>query len=308
MRTLIFSLAALLLLPPPARAADEPAKARTADEIKKKLAEITARPAKEPEGLDGERAAALRRLKAYRYLARVPYDDLALDDEANETAQAATKLCAKLGRLDHRPDNPGLPEEEYKLGLKGTSRSNLGQGVPRLTLTESVDQWMYDSEEGNISRVGHRRWCLNPAMQKTGFGRSAGQFTAMYIFDRSRKEVPDYDFVGWPPPGPVPVEYFRGGAWTVSVNPAKYNKPGTDVTARLYAADKEGNKAGDALKLNYSGLDTGGFGIPNCIIFRPEKAAITPGRRYVVEIEGLTKGRDRKAAPLRYEVEFFSVK
>jgi hypothetical protein len=166
---------------------------------------------------------------------------------------------------------------------------------------------MTDSDEGNIARVGHRRWCLNPTMQKTGFGR-VGKFTAMYVFDRTRKDVPDYDFVSWPPPGPIPVEYFRGGAWSVTVNTAKYNKPGDDVKAQIYATDKKGEKTGDALKLNFSGVDTNGFAVPNCIIFRPEKAAIAPGRRYVVEVEGLTQGKEKKAAPLHYEVEFFSMR
>ena len=166
---------------------------------------------------------------------------------------------------------------------------------------------MDDSDAPNIDRLGHRRWCLNPAMQKTGFGR-AGEFTAMYVIDFSRKSVPDYDFVSWPTRGPMPVEYFKSSyAWSVSVNPRRYNKPG-DVTAKVYATDEKGEKKGDALKLNYSHVDTEGFGVPNCIIFRPDKATIAAGRRYVVEIEGLTTGKDKKAAPLRYEVEFVSVK
>jgi len=298
-------LAALLLLPMLLRA-DEPAKARTVDEIKKKLAEITAPPAQEPDGAAGERAAALRRLKAYRYLAGIPYDDITLDDDANAACEAGARLCAKLGRLDHKPDNPGLPEEEYQFAYKGTSRSNLGYGYRNLT--KAVELWMDDSDAGNISRLGHRRWCLNPTMQKTGFGRF-GDYTAMYVFDRNRKEVPDYDFVSWPPRGRMPVEYIKAGsAWNVSVNPRKYNAPGEDVTAKVYAADKEGKKVGEPLKLNYSGADTNGFGIPNCIIFRVEKASIAPGKRYVVEIEGLTTGKEKKPAPVQYDVEFVSVK
>lgn len=306
MRTLTSCLAALLLLPALARSADEPAKARTTDEIKKKLAEITAPPAKEPPAAVAEREAALRRLKAYRYLAGVPYDDLTLDDDYSAACEAAARLCAKLGRLDHTPRNPGLPEDEYKLAYKGASQSNLAQGYP--TLDKAVDTWVDDSSEGNVGHVGHRRWCLNPAMRKTGFGRS-GEFSAMYSFDQTRKEVPDFDFVSWPPPGPVPVEHFRSGtAWSVSVNPRKYNPPGEGVTAKVYAADEKGNKTGDPLKLNHSGVDREGFGIPNCVIFRPAKAAIESGQRYVVEIEGLTRGKEKEAAPVRYAVEFVSVK
>jgi uncharacterized protein YkwD len=306
MRTLCFCLAVPLLLPTLAPAGDEPAKPRTADEVKKKLAEITAVPTRETAGMAGERAAALRRLKAYRYLAGVPYDDVTLDDDANAACEAAARLCAKLGRLDHKPENPGLPEDEYQLGLKGASRSNLAEGYA--TLGRALDTWMDDSNESNVGRVGHRRWCLNPKMQKTGFGRFQ-KYTAMWVFDQTRKDVPDYDFVAWPPPNPVPVEYFKSGtAWSVSVNPRKYNKPGEDVKVRVYEADDKGEKKGEALKLKSTTVETNGFGIPNAIIFRPERLAVAPGGRYVVEVDGLTKGKDQAAAPVRYQVEFISAK
>jgi uncharacterized protein YkwD len=304
MRSLSVALAALLLLSALAPA-DEPAKPRTADEIKKKLADITAVPPKEGKDMAGERAAALRRLNAFRYLAGVPHD-VELDYDADTACQAGARLCAKLGRIEHQPSNPGLPEDEFKLAFKGTSRSNLAAGYP--TLSKAVDTWMDDSDEGNVALVGHRRWCLNPAMQKTGFGRS-DQYTAMYVFDQTRKEIPDYDFVAYPPPGPVPVEYFRSGmAWSVSVNPKKYNKPGDDVKVRVYAADDKGDRKGEPLKLKSTKVETNAFGIPNCIIIRPERVAAVPGRGYVVEIDGLTKGKDKAAAPLRYSVEFFSLK
>jgi hypothetical protein len=305
MRQFVSCLAALVL-GPALLWADEPAKERTVDDIKKKLAEITAPPAKEGEGMAAERAAALRRLKAYRYLAIVPYDDLNLDDDANAMCEAGAKLCAKLGRLEHTPANPGLPEDDYQLAYKGCSRSNLGQGLR--PLTRALEIWMDDSDAGNISRLGHRRWCINPSMQKTGFGRFS-DYTAMYVFDRNRKEIPDYDFVSWPARGPMPVEYIKSGAaWSVSVNPKKYNTPDEDVKVKVHAADKEGKKVGEALKLNYRGVDTNAFGIPNCIIFRPERAASASGKHYIVEIEGLTTGKEKTPATLRYEVDFFSVK
>ncbi len=304
MRTMNCCLAALLLLPALAPAADEPAKARTVEEIKKKLADLTATPPKEAKDLAGERAGALRRLNAYRYLAGVPYD-VELDDDANAACQAAASLCAKIGRIDHKPDNPGIAEDEYQLAVKGARRSNLAQGYP--TLSQSVDTWMDDSDEGNVDRLGHRRWCLNPAMAKTGFGRS-GKFTAMYVFDQTRKEVPDYDFVAWPPAGPVPVEYFKSGmAWSVSVNPKKYDRPGDDVKVRLYERIRGGGRGNSkALGLKSTVVDIRAFGIPHCIIFRPQ-ASVEAGREYVVEIEGLTTEKD-KATKLRYVVEFFSAK
>ncbi len=86
----------------------------------------------------------------------------------------------------------------------------------------SIKCYMDDSDPTNIDRVGHRRWCLNPAMQKAGFA-GAKQFAAMWSMDRSRAEVPDYDFVAFPPPGLIPTSTFSSHyAWSVSLNRAKY--------------------------------------------------------------------------------------
>src|SRR5436190_12942763 len=134
------------------------AEPRTVEEIKKKLAEIAAPPKTPPAGLDGERESALRRLNAYRYLAGLDCD-VVLDEGLTESAQAGAKLCEKLGKIDHRPANPGLPEDEFQKGLKGTSTSNLAWGVR--SLVQCVDIWMDDSDRGNIDRAGHRRWCIN---------------------------------------------------------------------------------------------------------------------------------------------------
>src|SRR5262249_22794081 len=151
----------------------KPAYDRTLADIQAKLAEL----AKEGKT---ETEKGLARLKAYRYLCRIPYEDFALDEEFNKYAQAASKICNELGRLEHKPTNPGGPEDEFKMAFKGTSSSSLAFGDP--TIAAAVDGWMDDSDKDNIDRLGHRRWCLNPKMQKVGFGRT-GKFSAMYCFD-----------------------------------------------------------------------------------------------------------------------------
>jgi len=278
---------------------------RSREDIKKALAEISTPGPMNPDALAAEREAGLRRLKAYRYLAEVPAD-VVLDDELNRYAQAATKLCAKLGRLDHKPANPGLPEEEYQLGIKGTTRSNLAFGDANLA--RSVDGWVEDSDPGNIERLGHRRWCLNPWMQKTGLGRT-GRFTAMYSFDSSRKMVPDFTFVAFPPRGYMPVEYFRPRwAWNISLHPRKYQNLDPSIRPIITEVDKELQKVGEPLKLNFLAVDRNGFGIPNCLIFRPEPAAVKVGKRYLVEIEGLKPAVPGAAKDIRYVVEFVTLK
>jgi hypothetical protein len=273
-------------------------------EIRKTLKEILA--VSEEKGLDklnAERQATLRRLKAFRYLVDVPYDNLVLDEDMNEAAQAGAKLCAELRVLDHTPKKKpeGWSEEEFKLAYKGTSHSNLAAGV-NTNLLYAMSEWMADSDETNVKRIGHRRWCINPPMMKVGIGRS-GMFMAMWVFDKSQPRVPDYDFVCYPARGLMPLEYFRStSAWSVSLNPKKYRKPATSVQPKIYRVDNMLRKVGEPLELNYKNVDTLPFGIPYCIIFRPVKSAVAVGKRYLVEIDGLKRPTGEPTV-LRYVVE-----
>lgn len=279
---------------------------RGPEQIKSKLADIEREPDDKAklDSLARNREAGLRRLKAYRYLAAVPYDDLEMDDELTRYAQAASDICARIGKMEHTPANPGMPEDEYKFAYKGTSSSNLFWNLT--DFPKCIDGWMDDSDPSNIDRLGHRRWCLNPELKKVGFGRK-GVFAAMYAFDASRKEVPDYDFVCWPPPGVAPAAYCGSKhAWSLSVNPGKYRQPGDSVSVKVTALDRNYDPAGEPLELAVSRVDTEGYGIPNCIIFRPRKVDATAGR-YWVEIDGL-QTRDGKPAPVRYLIEFASLK
>ena len=123
---------------------------------------------------------ALRRLKAYRFLCRVPYENLRLDPKLCEHCESGAKLCERIGRIEHEPKCPkGMDQAEYRRGLTGTMHRNLHQGSG---LVGSVDAYMEDHGENNLDHVGHRRWCLNPRMRRTGFGSSGG-FCAMWAHD-----------------------------------------------------------------------------------------------------------------------------
>ena len=97
---------------------------RTRAEIRQTMAKLLAAPAPaDIDPMDAERFAALKQLRAYRYLVGISFEGLTLDDKYNGMALAGAKLCEKIGHLDHTPKNPGLPEEDYKLGYAGTSQS-----------------------------------------------------------------------------------------------------------------------------------------------------------------------------------------
>jgi hypothetical protein len=275
---------------------------RTLAEITKALVAINAAPDKDLGAEAKERQLALQRLRSYRYLAGVAHDVVA-DEGLERYAVAAAKICARLGQLDHNPKNPGLGADEYKVAKMGAASSCLGVGLGGLA--SSVDAWMDDSDEANVDRLGHRRWCLSPAMKKTGFGRD-GKFTAMYCIDMSRKAVPAYDYVSWPPRGLVPVEYFKSDhAWHVSPNAQKYKKMGDKALVKVYPLT--GDEKGEELAITDRNVDTQYFGIPNCLVFRPAKVDVSAGKRYRVEVTGLETTAGKKAAAISYVVEFCTV-
>lgn len=249
----------------------------------------------------------IQRLKIYRYVCGVPYEDLTWDEDYALLAEKASLVCSKLNKLTHSPEKPaGMSDEEYKLGKRGAGESNLFMG--RTHPSGCVDGWMDDSDPSNIDRVGHRRWCLNPKMLKSAFG-TVGNYAAMYAFDGSRKNTPDWDYVAFPARGYMPIDLFGGRhAWSVSINMAKYAKPSKgDVKPVIQPVDEKMANIGGPLKLDYFNVETNGFGSGPAIIFRPETFAVKADTRFKVTIEGL-KAKNGKPATIEYLVHFADVR
>jgi hypothetical protein len=283
-----------------------PVYARSLEQLRKELARLTTVPPLGPDQAVAEREAGLRRLKAYRYLAGVPYVNLVLNERMNVAARAASRICERLGRMDHAPPNPGLPEAEYRAAYRGASSSNLAVGFD--TPADAVDGWLNDSDARNLAHLGHRRWCLNPWLREVGFGNS-GRFQAMWAFDASQKEVPPFDFISYPARGLMPIAFFQPTyAWSIVLDPRKYLPPDRRARPRIFRVDQYLNKVGAALKLNARTVDTRAYGVPNCIIFRPEKNAVAAGRRYLVEVRGLRLKAGNRPAAVRYIVEFVDLR
>jgi hypothetical protein len=256
-----------------------------------------------------DREAGVRNLNGYRYLCGLPYD-VGLDRAHIAYAEAGSDLLKAIGKLDHTPSNPGLPEAEYKAGYKGTSSSNIFSG--RKEVAGTVHGYMDDSDPSNIKVVGHRRWCLNPKMARTGFGLN-GSFSCMWSFDGARTEPVEFDYVAFPPPGLVPNAVFKKDyAWSVSLNPSKYKLPDEkNVKVKVFPAKLNPNtgdvdKAAQPIELNHFGVDQGGFGVKGCIIFRPAPFSVDPGAAYWCEITGLEDSAGQPAK-LGYFVGFFKL-
>jgi hypothetical protein len=243
-----------------------------------------------------EQRAALLRLRMYRFLCGVPEQDLVIDDRLSEESRAAADICRQLNRLTHTPANPGLPEDAYRRACSGAASGNLASGFGSLVL--AVDGWMDDSDAANIDALGHRRWCLNPSLQRVGFGRTEG-WCVMWAHDTSGSESFRLPAVCYPPPGQVPSDMFKPRhAWSVTLNPRIFGRPRPgEIHVRMR------DSRGIDLTLDKENVETSGYGIDNCIIFRPRDLMTTEGSRYDVRIEGV-HDHDNHPRALVFTVEF----
>ena len=265
--------------------------------------------------------AGADRLTALRRLAGLPA--VTLDSSYTSMAQAAALVNAANNQMSHSPSRPaGMDESLYQLGSKGASSSNIwysnGSRPANGIVANSVDIYMKDNGASNISRLGHRRWQLNPAMGKVGFGLASNGSTyhlAEYVFDRSGASC-DYDFISWPASGYFPAGediFDRDFAWSVTLNPSKYAAPSlSSITVTLQRASdgrtwtfdgKEQYTAAGYGK--YFNVDTSGCGVANCIIFRPDGINFYDGI-YTVTINGL-RTAGGSAVSVAYQVDFFGV-
>lgn len=275
-----------------------------------------------------------------RYLAGLP-DDVVADEALNNQAQHGAVLNAVLGQLNHLPPKPaGMSESFYNIGYKSTSSSNLSFASKSIwseddislipgdlvSLAASVRNYMKDNSFYNIQTLGHRRWILNPEIKKIGFGFAhrideqygwlfLERFSAMQVFDASRTETVNYDYIKWPNSGNFPVEFFAGeDPWSLSLNPAKYMAPQLAQVkvelqrksdGKVWVFDKSDNQVGDGQ--DYFNVNNDGYGVRYCLIFRPgDVGSYKNGDVFDVKITGL-KDISGKSVEIKYSVQFFNL-
>lgn len=244
---------------------------------------------------------ALNTLNCMRYIAGLP--EVWLNSEYNKLAQAAALVNNVNNALTHSPSKPSdMPNELYELGKKGASVSNITGGTLPHTLSYSIVMYMNDSDEYNISSLGHRRWCINPFMNETGFGL-VGNYSNMYAIDNGRIDANE-KVVCWPAKN-MPVEYFESlrtylysPAWSISMGESVNQ---SDIKVSL-------TRKSDSKKWNFSSTSADGdFYVNNdsyaqsgCIIFRPSDIFYSAGDVFDVKITGMEE-------PVEYTVNFFSL-
>lgn len=232
-----------------------------------------------------------------RYLAGLP-DDVVVDGALTLQVQTGALINAVNQQMSHYPAKPqGMSDAMFTLGSTGTKSSNLYYGSR--TFYANVLGYMADQGTSNIDRVGHRRWILNPQMKKTTFGMvftdEGTPHAAMAAFnkDRSASEV-QYDYIAWPSAGYFPSEVFGlTDPWSVSLNPAKYDKNRTDQIKVKLTRARDGkewlfdNQDKDK-KGKYFNVQTSNYGVPFAVIFRPDGIGqFTQEDVFNIEITGI---------------------
>jgi len=260
---------------------------------------------------DASLQTAVDRLNALRRIAGLP--PATMDSALNENAQYGAVLLA-VSEFSHTPSKlTDMDDGFFESGRKATESSNIFTGTSHyFNLPYSVDSFMDDSDASNINRVGHRRWQLNPSMGKVGFGYALNEgmcYIAEKAHDTSGSDV-NYNFIAWPASGNFPTGTFfnKNTAWSVTLNPKEYNQPDSNsVTVKLVRNDdgKEWNLSNGS-SAGYFNIENNGYGVSNCIIFRPSGIDSYNGT-YTATIEGLVT-KSGESASLSYQVDFFDPK
>ena len=243
---------------------------------------------------------ALNTMNAIRYIAGI--DAVGLDPSYTEMEQAAALVNSANGTLSHYPSKPtGMDDSLYELGASGASSGNLSYASWKCGLGyHLVKAWMNDGDAYNIDRVGHRRWILNPPMEKTGFGwvyGSHGTYAAMYAFDNWYADT-DYYGVAWPAQN-MPVEFF-GNSYPWSISMGKTVEKSDVKVTLVRQSDQKKWTFSEKKADGYFNVENSNRGQEGCIIFRPENMSYQPGDTFEVQITGLDQ-------TVSYKVKFFSV-
>ena len=257
-----------------------------------------------------------------RFLAYLD-DDVKLTDAWNISAQHGAVLNLVNGKLTHEPDQPtDMDDHFYELGLEGARTSNIafGAGYDSMDLPDTIFLYLSDSDPGNIAVVGHRRWILNPAMTDVGFGwvsKDNHYYSAMKIRDASTNSINSYtgvyDYICWPSPSAFPIEFFDDNdPWSVSLNHRVYDNRKTEaikVTVKNVNLNREWvftDQDLDTSSAKYYNAETGGYGVPFCLIFRPDDITYRDGHTYEVRIENIYRAGGEKTS-ISFSTTFFAL-
>lgn len=240
---------------------------------------------------------ALKTVNLIRFIAGLNYD-VTLDTDCSEKVQAGALLNAVNNTISKTPAKPsGMSTSLYDTGYAGNQNADMASGYTSLE-NALTDYWLRSNDSSMLGTLENRRWLLNSAMSKTGFGQ-VGQYSGMYSHDESR--TADRTSNVWPAQS-TPVELFSSqDPWSVStgniedpsaVEVTMTNNANTSIAYVFSAADSSNG---------YFAVDNSEYGVPGAIIWRPNNFTYADGSSYDVRITGLV-GKD-----IHYTVNFFTM-
>lgn len=248
--------------------------------------------------------SANKMLNQIRYIAGVS-SNVTLDESMSEKAQASSLANYVNQRMAHHPERPnGMSDAMYSLATEGGSASNIAwYSAGGYGLNEALAMWMADDDDSNIATVVHRRWILNPSMEKTGFGAVSGingTYSAMYAHDESNTSAAETGVV-WPAQN-MPTTYFgKNHPWSISMG-KELNDENIQVTLTRKSDGKTWNFSKTSAD-GYFNVENTYYGQRGCIIFRPNRgiSSYKAGDTYTVIVTGLP------TEDIYYTVKFFDL-
>ena len=251
----------------------------------------------------------INEVRALHRLSPVSWDPTRLE----EVRQAALIITAN-NYLAHDPPSSLLCWSEA--GRAGSQGSNLawasrydGRVSMGFSSEYMVDSWWKDS---GVSLVGHRRWMLDPFLQKVAFARvdkaetetsSAVTGAALFVINEERVPSPsaeNLEFVAYPFEN-YPARLFNSGlslSFSALVDKADYwGNQGIDLSdATVTMTDESGNTLGTRNLQRR----TDAFGLPNALIW---DADVRNGVRYTVTVNGVSHGGTERGYEYWFRVE-----
>lgn len=276
---------------------------------------------------------ALQELNYIRNIAGLP-SNVTLNDEYTRRAQHGAVLLDAIDTLTHHPGRPSdMTEAFYSLGYDGAEHGNISVGkryvngtvFGNMSLIQSIQNCMDDSDAHNISSLGHRRWLMNPRLKRVGFGLSTRRgYAVTYLIEEfgksgtlSQREYQEYlrwkrwpindEFITWPSSkNHHPLRYFDSEtAWSVTLNDDVFDRCNdASVSVKL-------TRARDGRVWNFSATRSDGYfrishesyAYDECIIFRPVNAEYRNGELWLVEVSGLSRKKGGTGR-ISYRVNF----
>ena len=276
--------------------------------------------------------SALDTLNLMRYIAGLSAD-ITISPAKTEYAEAAAFVNSLNDKMDHYPVRPSQLSDQkydelYSMGADGASKSDLVSGwrsTQKINLNNLIPHsWFADNDSSNISRVGHRRWLLNPFMKTVGFGLSSrtGEynghqgysfFGAAFVQDEPGSNSNEESFfkdwggmtVAWPAQV-MPVEYFDSSyPWSLSVG-YKFDYDNTTVKLVRKSDNKTWQFSQSASDGEfYCDSTAENYGSPAVVVFKPSDLQIKAGDIFEVTVNIAENSNTVKT--VSYNVEFFSL-